>query len=43
LQFLRCRFGGRRVPPALGAFPGDNVKIAFLGDCQGGDFDTWTA
>jgi hypothetical protein len=42
VPFLRCRSGGG-VSPALGAFPGDNEKIAFLGDRQDGDFDIWTA
>jgi Tol biopolymer transport system component len=30
------------VSPALGAFPGENGKIAFFSDRQGGDFDIWT-
>ncbi|MGH2968504.1 MAG: hypothetical protein ACRDK0_05505 [Solirubrobacteraceae bacterium] len=28
--------------PALGAFPGENGKIAFASDRRGGDFDIWT-
>jgi Tol biopolymer transport system component len=28
--------------PALGAFPGENGKIAFESDRRGGDFDIWT-
>ena len=28
--------------PALGAFPGENGKIAFASDRDGGDFDVWT-
>ena len=28
--------------PALGAFPGENGKIAFFSDRQGNDFDIWT-
>ena len=28
--------------PALGAFPGENGKIAFFSDRHGGDFDIWT-
>jgi Tol biopolymer transport system component len=30
------------VSPALGAFPGDNGKIAFDSDRDGGDIDIWT-
>jgi Tol biopolymer transport system component len=30
------------VSPALGAFPGENGKIAFLSDRAGGDSDIWT-
>jgi Tol biopolymer transport system component len=30
------------VSPALGAFPGDNGKIAFHSDRDGGDGDIWT-
>jgi Tol biopolymer transport system component len=30
------------VSPALGAFPGDNGKIAFVSDRDGGDLDIWT-
>ena len=30
------------VSPALGAFPGDNGKIAFDSDRDGGDPDIWT-
>jgi TolB protein len=30
------------VSPALGAFPGDNGKIAFDSDRDGGDRDVWT-
>jgi Tol biopolymer transport system component len=30
------------VSPALGAFPGENGKIAFLSDRAGGDLDIWT-
>ena len=28
--------------PALGAFPGENEKIAFDSDRRGGDSDVWT-
>jgi Tol biopolymer transport system component len=28
--------------PALGAFPGENGRIAFSSDRRGGDFDIWT-
>ena len=30
------------VSPAFGAFPGDNGRIAFDSDRDGGDFDVWT-
>ena len=30
------------MSPALGAYPGDNGKIAFDSDRQGGDIDIWT-
>jgi hypothetical protein len=30
------------VSPALGAFPGDNGKIAFSSDRDSGDVDIWT-
>ena len=33
---------GTGVSPALGAFPGDNGKIAFDSDRDGGDLDIWT-
>ena len=30
------------VAPALGAFAGQNGKIAFVSDRRGADFDIWT-
>ena len=30
------------VSPALGAFPGQNGRIAFDSDRDGGDIDIWT-